>query len=128
MSLGITHFAIGAGMTTLLVTLVVPRARYPRTLVLVGGVWAMIPDFYLLSPVAREQLYHFHRESVVMELFWFHRTIDTLDAGKSIPLAAGTVAFFLTVTAVADRRDYRRPERLRSGHGSESRLDWKRDP
>lgn len=122
MSLGIAHFAIGAGLTTLVLTLLPLRVGYPRTVVLAGGVWAMVPDFYMLSPVAQERLYHLHRTSVVSELFWFHRTMDTVDAGKSVVLATGTVAFFLVVTAVAERHEYRTMEHLRTGGGS--RLDW----
>jgi hypothetical protein len=37
MSGALAHFAFGAAMTTLLITVLVPNIRYPRTFLLAGG-------------------------------------------------------------------------------------------
>jgi len=59
---------------------------YPRTIVLGGGGWVMAPDFDHVSPVAREALFEFHG-SPWADLFWFHRTLDTLDPTHSNTIA-----------------------------------------
>jgi hypothetical protein len=111
MSLALAHFAVGAAVTTLLVTFLVPTVRYPRTLALVGGGWAMLPDLHQVSPVAVAPLRAFHG-SPWADLFWFHRTLDRLDPTDSALLAALFVGGFLLVTAVAERRSYRAPARV----------------
>ncbi|MFC7075878.1 hypothetical protein [Haloarcula halophila] len=74
MSMAIAHFAFGAAKTTVLVTLFVPSSWYRRTLTLIGGGWAMVPDVHQVSPVATEQLKASHGASSWGDLFWFHRT------------------------------------------------------
>ncbi len=59
--MAIGHFAFGAAMTTPLVMILVPTVRYARTSVLLGGGWAMLPDFHWASPVASQQLRAIHR-------------------------------------------------------------------
>jgi hypothetical protein len=108
MSLALTHFAFGAAMTTLLL-LFLPQVRYPRTLVLGGGGWAMVPDLHWVSPVASETLREIHRTSPLMDLFWLHRTLDRLDPTDSPAVAAGFLAALVVLTLVAERRDYRAP-------------------
>ena len=108
MSIAIGHFVVGAALTTVAVTLLVPNVSYPRTVVLAGGGWAMVPDFHQVSPFAREALLEFHR-SAWADLFWFHRTLDTLDPTDSNTVAAVLLAGFILTTAVAERRSYRTP-------------------
>jgi hypothetical protein len=62
------HFAVGATLTTLAVTFLGPELRYPRTAVLAGGGWAMVPDVHWVSPVATARLRAFHR-SPLADLF-----------------------------------------------------------
>lgn len=107
MSLDIAHFAFGAAMTTLVVTYLVPTDWYPRTVVVAGGGWAMLPDAHHVSPVFTDQLRRLHYSSPWMDVFWFHRTLDRLDAGNSKVLAAVFLAFFIATTMAAERRDDR---------------------
>lgn len=111
MSLALAHFAFGATVTTLVVTFLVPTVWYPRTLVLLGGAWAMLPDLHQVSPVAVAPLRAFHRTPWA-DLFWLHRTLDRLDPTDSATVAALLLAGFLLVTALAERRDYRAPARV----------------
>ncbi len=110
MSMAIAHFALGAGLTTLAVAFLIPNVRFPRTLVLAGGGWAMVPDFHWVSPVAADRLRDIHQTSPLTDLFWFHRTLDTLDPGDSKTVAAGFVLCFLAATALAEWQSYRVPE------------------
>lgn len=110
MSIAIGHFAFGAAMTTLLVTYLVPTDRYPRTIVLFGGGWAMIPDFHWISPIAAQRLRDLHQTSVLTDLFWLHRTWDRLDPTDSKLIAAGLLAFLFAATAIAEHREYQVPE------------------
>lgn len=115
MSLALAHFAFGAAMTTLLLTLL-PTTRYPRTVVLVGGAWAMLPDAHWVSPVARETLRRLHQTSALTDVFWFHRTLDRLDPTDDPAVAAGFLVLLVAVTLVAERRNYRSPRVLRSAY------------
>lgn len=107
MPLGIAHFAFGAAVTTFVVTYLVPTVWYPRTIAIVGGGWAMLPDAHNVSPVFTEQLRQLHYSSPWMDLFWLHRTLDGLDAANSQAFAVLTVAAFVAMTLVAERRDDR---------------------
>ena len=115
MSLALTHFAFGAAMATLLL-LLLPTVRYPRTVVLLGGAWAMLPDAHWVSPVARESLRRVHQTSPLTDVFWFHRTLDHLDPTDDPAVAAGFLALLVVVTLVAERRNYRSPRVLQSAY------------
>lgn len=129
MSLDIAHFAFGAAMTSLAITLLVPTVWYPRTLVMVGGGWAMLPDVHWISPVWQAELHALHGSSVWVDLFWLHRTLDRLDPGDSKLVAAGFLAFFLFATFVTEARSYRAPEPLREAvAGDEEDSDPAVDP
>lgn len=117
MSIALGHFAVGATMTTLLVTYLVPTVRYPRTITLVGGVWAMVPDVHWVSPVARGPLYDLHF-SPWADLFWFHRTLDGLDPGDSKTVAAVLLAGYGLATVLAERRGYRALASIESRFGT----------
>lgn len=111
MSQAITHFAVGAALTAVVVTLLVPGVRYPRTWVLVGGGWAMVPDAGKL--VTDPSVLAFHG-SPWADLFWFHLTLDRLDPTDSTLPAAAAVAGLILVTLLAERRSYRTPEPIRA--------------
>ncbi|MFC6864666.1 hypothetical protein ACFQGE_14510 [Halomicroarcula sp. GCM10025817] len=112
MVLAIGHFALGATLTTVLVVLFGARVPFPRTVVLLGGSLAMIPDLQQIAPVAGPTLSAFH-DSWVADLFWFHRTLDVLDPGDSALVAGALVAVFVVVTAVSEYWDYRPPAAVR---------------
>lgn len=107
MSLAIAHFAVGAAMTTLLVTYLLPAVRYPRTLPLAGGAWAVLPDLHWVSPVFQQQLRTFHHTSVLTDLFWFHRILDRLDPSDSKMIATVLLAVLILISAVVEHRDHR---------------------
>lgn len=88
MSLAITHFAIGATLTAVLVWLVAPTYRYRGTLTVAGGIWALIPDFYYISPVFFSELRGI-KGSPLGNVFWFHRYLDGLMQGQGSRRTAG---------------------------------------
>lgn len=112
MSLAVTHFAVGTTLTALVATYLVPGVRYPRVLSGLGGVWAMLPDAHWVSPVAAAPLKRLHATHL-MDLFWFHRSLDRLDAGDSKLVAAAALALLLVATALVERRAYRALDRVR---------------
>ncbi|SDK72418.1 hypothetical protein [Natronorubrum texcoconense] len=109
MSQAILHFAVGGTLTALLIALV-PDVPYPRTLVLIGGGWAMIPDAAKLA--SHPALLALH-DSPVADIFWFHRTLDHLDESDSVRLASVALVIFIVVTSLLERRSYRAPEVVR---------------
>jgi hypothetical protein len=108
----ITHFAVGAAVTILIVTLAVPGVRYPRTWTIVGGGWAPVPDGSKLY--ASEGSLAFHA-SIRANVFWGHRLLDGLDAGDSTLWASAAVAALLAATMLAEYRSYRTVGAVRSG-------------
>lgn len=112
MARGVTHFAVGAALTTLVTTYLVPRAPYPRLLAVLGGAWAMLPDAHLLVPdrIPALRALHYSRAA---DLFWFHRTLDRLDERDSIRAGVLAIGLYAIVTAIAERRGYRTPESVR---------------
>lgn len=107
MPLEIAHFAFGAAVTTLVVAFLVPTVEYPRTIAALGGGWATLPDAHNVSPVFAEQLRHLHYTSPWMDLFWFHRTLDGIEAANSNAFAAAMLAAFIAATMVAEHSDDR---------------------
>ena len=104
MSQGVTHFAVGAACTTLVVTFLVPSVRYPRTAILAGGIWAMLPD---AGKVYSHPLILRLHDSRWMDLFWLHYTLDRLDRADSSRWGAVALVAFLVMTIIAERRWYR---------------------
>ncbi|WP_247000835.1 hypothetical protein [Halosolutus gelatinilyticus] len=115
MSQGITHFAVGGAVTAILAALV-PDLPYPRTLVLVGGGWATVPDAVKL--VQHPALAALH-EHPIADVFWFHRTLDRLDETDSVAVASAALAIFIVVTSLLERRAYRAPESIHERLGTE---------
>ncbi|MFC4437786.1 MULTISPECIES: metal-dependent hydrolase [Natrialbaceae] len=109
MSRGITHFAFGSTVTAIIVALV-PDVPYPRTLVLVGGAWGLVPDAVKL---VRHPILSTLHEGPIADMFWFHRTFDRFDVADSVGLASVSLAIFIGVTSILERRSYRAPETVR---------------
>lgn len=112
MSMGVTHFAVGATLTILVVTYLVPDVPYPRTVAILGGIWAMIPDAQKLSPVLQSELWKLHY-SPLADVFWFHRWLDVVDSGDSVVVAAASLLGLFAVTVISERRSYRALESVR---------------
>lgn len=103
MALAITHFAVGATLTALLLWIAWPGMPYSRSAALFGGGWAMVPDAGKLGPFATSKMYAFH-DSAAANVFWGH---GYLDSGFAEPLAfaAAAVAALLLVSVLIDTTD-----------------------
>lgn len=101
MPLAIAHFAVGAMATALLLMLVAPRLLLSPTVVIVGGVWAMIPDAHNVLPVGAEFVHSLHH-STWSNLFWFHHFLDRVDPTDSTTFAAGAVLLLLVVVPASE--------------------------
>jgi len=113
MSLAITHFAVGAACTAVVLTLFVPSIPFQRTLVICGGVWAMLPDAWRFLPTSSGPYAHEFHATPLANVFWFHNALDRADVGDSTAVGALLVGAFFLVTLVGDYRDYRTPEPVR---------------
>lgn len=98
MSMAVGHFAVGAMATALLLTFVAPRFLQSPTVLVAGGVWAMVPDVHHVLPVGSELVRSFHM-TAWSNVFWAHLYFDGIDSGDSRPLAAGLVIGLLIVLA-----------------------------
>jgi hypothetical protein len=103
MSMALTHFAVGAGATGLLVLLFAPRLQYARTFVLLGGVWGMIPDAYHVVPAYTGRLRALH-DSALMNVFWGHHYLDAVDPGDTAASAAVALGFMFGVFLLVEVR------------------------
>lgn len=106
--LEIAHFSVGAGLTTLLITLGPGSVRNPRTTMVLGGLWAMLPDIHWVLPIFDALILTIH-SSVVANIFWFHPALDALDPGDSMTTAALVFTGFLTAVAFGEWYAYRTP-------------------
>jgi len=107
--MGIIHFALGGALMTLLVTLLRPSLCHPRTAVVTGGLWAMVPDGWWLVLLFNEPMAAVAKTlhtSQVANLFWFHHFLDTHEVGTPLNRAVGALALLvlLVIVVVADRR------------------------
>ena len=99
MSYAITHFAVGAASTAIIVAVVAPQLRYRGTVIVLGGIWALVPDVGKLY--AHPAIVEFH-SSRWADLFWLHRTMDVYDRGHSVWLATVSVLVLVIVMAVTE--------------------------
>ena len=100
MSLGLTHFAVGAALTALVLAFGFPSIRYRQTWIIIGGLWALVPDLHYISPVYQAPLKQI-KATVLGDVFWFHRTMDALEQGRGSRVVAGIAVGFLLVTIAA---------------------------
>jgi hypothetical protein len=98
MSMGIGHFAVGAS-TSLFVLQMLPiktRQKIPGHwfIVIVSGLWAMLPDISKLS-------HHFDafHDSIWANVFFFHQVMDKLDKTDG-NWASGVAVLFMAVLAL----------------------------
>ncbi|WP_435102656.1 hypothetical protein [Halarchaeum sp. P4] len=104
MSLAITHFAFGALCATLLLAYLPVRTRYGFTVAVGSGIWAMLPDFWHVAPVAG-RAFREVGHSAVGNVFWFHPLLDAADPADTHIVGAVTVGVYFLVSLVhAERR------------------------
>lgn len=101
MSLAIAHFAVGVACTALLLAVVAPRLLRSPTLLVCGGIWAMVPDSYRVLPVGGDAVDAVH-DSVLANAFWFHGALDRLDPTDSHAFAAALVGSMVVVVALSE--------------------------
>lgn len=101
MSQALAHFALGAAGTTVVVSLLQGPLPFKRTLVLLGGVWAMVPDIYWIAPTYTEPIRAIH-DTALANLFWFHRTFDVLDPHDTNIGAALAVGLWISLTITVE--------------------------
>lgn len=94
MSLAITHFALGAVATSLILGFFAPEISYQRTWAVAGGIWALVPDFHYVSPVYQDLLFGI-KAGPLGNLFWFHRILDQLSKGRGSREEAFVMVFVL---------------------------------
>lgn len=99
MGLAITHFALGAGTMQLLLGAAAPGYRYRQSLVVVSGLWALVPDLHYVSPILQGPLSQI-KFSVLGNAFWFHHALDSLHPGRGTREMAAVMLAFLTVATV----------------------------
>lgn len=95
------HFAVGATCTTVLLWLLWPSVEHRVTIVVFGGLWAMIPDVGKLDSFETEAVLAFH-DSAAANLFWGHQYLDVLDTGDSPEFSALALGLFFVVSAVLE--------------------------
>jgi hypothetical protein len=104
MSLALTHFAVGATGATLLLAYLPVRTRYDVSIVVASGCWALLPDFWRVTPIYRgavRELSH----SALGNVWWLHAALDRADPTDSARLAAVALGVYLLVTVIyAERR------------------------
>ncbi|RDI69615.1 hypothetical protein [Halopelagius longus] len=105
MSLAITHFVVGATATMLVVIFFLPRVRFPRTLMVLGGLWAMIPDLNKVVPSELGFVDAVH-DSAWANVFWAHHFLDTVDPSDTTKAAVLALAVFFLVSLVAEGVGY----------------------
>lgn len=104
----ITHFAIGAMITAIAIQVVFPEYRYKRTVIITGGIWALVPDIFRLTPVLMGTLSGLS-DSPAAELFWFHRTVNRHVTGNEFrEVGAVVVSMFFIVIVITEWYDTRR--------------------
>lgn len=99
--MAIAHFAVGTMATALLLALAAPRLLHSPTVLVAGGVWAMVPDVHHVLPTGSELVRSFHM-SVWSNAFWFHHYLDRIDPENSRPFAGALVLGLLVVLAACE--------------------------
>ena len=101
MSQALAHFAIGAMRMTLLLALAPVRVRFKQTLILLGGIWALLPDIYQLAPTYTTWMEVIH-DSTAGNLFWLHWMFDLHDPTDSDFVVALAVGGWIGVAIIDD--------------------------
>jgi len=101
MSLAITHFAVGAASTLLLVWVTDVGTQYRASLATGGGLWALVPDAHYLFPSPYADPFVGIKHLIVGDLFWFHATLDGMVQGRGTRTGAAISLLLLFSVAVS---------------------------
>jgi hypothetical protein len=105
MSLGIGHFAAGAGAAFVVLNVLPPRIRRKVPdygfLGILAGLWAIIPD--LSKGVTRLQGFH---DSVWANFFFFHQFLDRLDIRDSVWVSGALIGFMVLLMLILWAADF----------------------
>lgn len=96
MSLAITHFATGAALA-LLISHWASIEDHDALVMVLGGIWAMVPD---LEKIHADGVLSALHDSVLANVFAFHRALDVGDPGDSITMGIKAVAVLLVAVAI----------------------------
>jgi len=108
MSLAITHFTVGASLTTLVVWATGVGASYRLTLAVGGGLWALVPDLHYVLPPAYAARAAGLDQTALGDLFWFHATLDGIVIGRGTRLGAAVgLCLLLSVASAVEWRNGR---------------------
>ncbi|QZP38251.1 hypothetical protein [Halobaculum magnesiiphilum] len=108
MSIALTHFAFGALCMTLLLAYLPVRTRYFMAISVASGVWAMMPDFWRVSPIY-ENAFREIGHSAFGNVFWLHPLFDQADPSDSYRLAAVMVGVYFLVGMIYAERHQEEP-------------------
>lgn len=97
MSMGVGHFSVGAAGAILVLAILGHDQMSDRNAAVVGisAVWAMLPDVDVLIPQLAPT-----DHTPLVNVFWFHYTLDTHPVLDSAAGSAGLVAAFLVVASL----------------------------
>lgn len=102
MSMAIAHYAVGAGFTTMLLWALPYSFSYRRTIIVLGGIWALVPDLHWVLPVYAQAYQGTVHHSVLANVFWLHGVMDAIDPNNSRLIGLFSVLSLLLVTVVTD--------------------------
>ncbi|MBT9133016.1 MAG: hypothetical protein DDT33_01547 [Firmicutes bacterium] len=99
----IGYFAIGHAAANIGLTVLRPRQKKCRCLLLIlSGIWAMIPDASKLIP--QLEAFHYHWTA---DFFWLHRWIDvTVDPTDSFWKASAAIAVMIAGAVFAKWKNH----------------------
>lgn len=108
-------FLFGMVGTTVLITLFRRDVPYPRTITVLVGVWAVLPQLAGEIPYLSPHL-SWLQDHWISNVFWFHRLLDTWVDPADTDLFVGImIVSILGTTIWAERRAYRPPDVFPSG-------------
>lgn len=109
---------VHAGFAATITTVIVARSDFARrwrwAVIFASAIWAIVPDLYHVIPGTRAWYKPAVHDSMLADVFWFHRVIDRLDPGDRPIYAVTMLAVFLLVFSVTELWIYRTSERQKT--------------
>lgn len=101
---------VHAGFAATITVVLVARSDLTRlgrwTVIFVSAVWALIPDLYHVVPGTRSWYKPLVHDSILANVFWFHR----LDPSDRAIYSVTMIAILLLVFSVTEVRIHRRAD------------------